>query len=230
MQFKSKHNSRREDKEAWIMDITTSRPFDLTLFAVTASEAVGSRKSHPVSRSSSCLNCRDPRDRSPLQPGPESNITNPTITDIFVYSAGSSASTTSTEGASMSSTSSSFGTSPVPLMHPNPSAVSQQRVRTAKSNVIIASNTSRSISTSSYVRSGTTASPANNVIQRASSEACLNRYSSNSTNNYSDLSNRWLKVIPSVKIRPRDCDEVPEEFRRAGIGLCFGGKTWQLSK
>ena len=35
----------------------------------------------------------------------------------------------------------------------------------------------------------------------------------------------WLKVVPSCKIRPRNCDEVPEEFRRAGIGLCFGGKT-----
>ena len=38
-------------------------------------------------------------------------------------------------------------------------------------------------------------------------------------------SDYWLKVVPSCKIRPRECDEVPEEFRRAGIGLCFGGKA-----
>ena len=39
----------------------------------------------------------------------------------------------------------------------------------------------------------------------------------------------WLKVVPSCKIRPRNCDEVPEEFRRAGIGLCFGGKKEYFS-
>ena len=39
----------------------------------------------------------------------------------------------------------------------------------------------------------------------------------------------WLKVVPSCKVRPRNCDEVPEEFRRAGIGLCFGGKNGYFS-
>ena len=34
---------------------------------------------------------------------------------------------------------------------------------------------------------------------------------------------RWLYVMPRQRVRPRECDEVPDEFRRAGIGLCFGG-------
>ena len=29
--------------------------------------------------------------------------------------------------------------------------------------------------------------------------------------------------VPGGRVRPRDCDELPEEFRRAGIGVCFGG-------
>ena len=35
---------------------------------------------------------------------------------------------------------------------------------------------------------------------------------------------RWLYVMPRQRGRPRECDEVPDEFRRAGIGLCFEGK------
>ena len=34
----------------------------------------------------------------------------------------------------------------------------------------------------------------------------------------------WLRVVPSYKVLPRNCDEVPDEFKRAGIGLCFRGK------
>jgi hypothetical protein len=33
----------------------------------------------------------------------------------------------------------------------------------------------------------------------------------------------WLNVVPCKRIRPRDCDELPDEFRRAGIGACFEG-------
>jgi hypothetical protein len=32
-------------------------------------------------------------------------------------------------------------------------------------------------------------------------------------------------VIPSQRLKPKVCDEVPDEFRRAGIGLCFEGKS-----
>ena len=32
-----------------------------------------------------------------------------------------------------------------------------------------------------------------------------------------------LRVTPAQVVRTRTCDEVPDEFRRAGIGLCFGG-------
>jgi len=49
------------------------------------------------------------------------------------------------------------------------------------------------------------------ALASASSESCLN--------------DKWwlLGVTPSPLYRPRSCDEVPDEFRRAGIGLCFGG-------
>ena len=29
--------------------------------------------------------------------------------------------------------------------------------------------------------------------------------------------------VPGGRVRPRDCDELPDEFRRAGIGVCFRG-------
>ena len=34
----------------------------------------------------------------------------------------------------------------------------------------------------------------------------------------------WLGVMPSHRVRVRDCDEPPDEFKRAGIGVCFKGK------
>ena len=39
----------------------------------------------------------------------------------------------------------------------------------------------------------------------------------------------WLTVVPCKRIRPRDCDELPDEFRRAGIGICFEGRNRYLS-
>ena len=29
--------------------------------------------------------------------------------------------------------------------------------------------------------------------------------------------------VPGRRVRPRECDELPDEFRRAGIGVCFKG-------
>ena len=43
--------------------------------------------------------------------------------------------------------------------------------------------------------------------------------------NLSDSNSTWYLVIPSQRLKPKVCDEVPDEFRRAGIGLCFEGKT-----
>ena len=34
---------------------------------------------------------------------------------------------------------------------------------------------------------------------------------------------RWLGVVPCHRVRVRECDEPYEEFRRAGIGICFKG-------
>ena len=36
----------------------------------------------------------------------------------------------------------------------------------------------------------------------------------------------WLYVMPRQRVRPKECDEVPDEFRRAGIGLCFEGNKF----
>ena len=47
-----------------------------------------------------------------------------------------------------------------------------------------------------------------------------------SDSNLTELS--WLYVTPAQRLRPRDCDEVPEEFVRAGIGLCFEGNNVHL--
>ena len=34
---------------------------------------------------------------------------------------------------------------------------------------------------------------------------------------------RWSGVVPCQQVRVRECDEPPEEFKRAGIGFCFQG-------
>ncbi len=52
-------------------------------------------------------------------------------------------------------------------------------------------------------------------LSRARSDLNLSGHSSDSN---------WFLVIPSQRIKPRICDEVPDEFRRAGIGLCFEGE------
>ena len=67
------------------------------------------------------------------------------------------------------------------------------------------------------------------LVKKSASEMSvktLGRKSCDHLNN----SDFWLRVVPSCKIRPRNCDEVPEEFKRAGIGLCFGGKKLNYSK
>jgi hypothetical protein len=40
----------------------------------------------------------------------------------------------------------------------------------------------------------------------------------------------WLTVVPCNRVRPRDCDELPDEFRRAGIGVCFEGREQWVTK
>ena len=32
--------------------------------------------------------------------------------------------------------------------------------------------------------------------------------------------------VPGRRVRPRECDELPDEFRRAGIGVCFKGNLF----
>ena len=34
----------------------------------------------------------------------------------------------------------------------------------------------------------------------------------------------WWGVVPCTRVRHRQCDELPEEFTKAGIGVCFKGK------
>ena len=34
----------------------------------------------------------------------------------------------------------------------------------------------------------------------------------------------WLNVVPSERLKPKKCDELSDEFKRAGIGQCFEGR------
>ena len=36
----------------------------------------------------------------------------------------------------------------------------------------------------------------------------------------------WWGVVPCTRVRHRQCDELPEEFTRAGIGACFRGGSF----
>jgi hypothetical protein len=124
-------------------------------------------------------------------------VVNPdrTITDVFAFAGTSSSS--STEISSSTSSNGSFTTSPIPMPAPLPP------LRTTRA---------RSITNTLPRDPGKFRVP---ILQKASSELNVKEV------NKSDY---WLRVVPSGKVRPRNCDEVPEEFRRAGIGLCFGGK------
>ena len=33
----------------------------------------------------------------------------------------------------------------------------------------------------------------------------------------------WVFAVPSVNVGYKQCDAVPEEFKKAGIGLCMSG-------
>ena len=39
-----------------------------------------------------------------------------------------------------------------------------------------------------------------------------------------DDNDSWLNIVPSEKVKIKKCDELTDEFKRAGIGLCFDGK------
>ena len=40
----------------------------------------------------------------------------------------------------------------------------------------------------------------------------------------------WVFAVPSKRLEPKQCDQVSEEFRKAGIGICLSGEKWsQLS-
>ena len=41
-----------------------------------------------------------------------------------------------------------------------------------------------------------------------------------------DDNDSWLNIVPSEKVKIKKCDELTDEFKRAGIGLCFEGKKW----
>ena len=39
-----------------------------------------------------------------------------------------------------------------------------------------------------------------------------------------DSETAWLFAVPSINVSYKQCDQVPEEFRRAGIGHCMSGE------
>ena len=115
---------------------------------------------------------------------------------VFAFTTGSS----SSEGFSSNSSNGSFGTSPTPL-----------QVRLQSSAICPAAKGSRS---------SQLLPPPSARLQKSSSEMSVKQLGQR------DNSEFWLRVVPSCKVRPRECDEVPEEFKRAGIGLCFGGEIY----
>lgn len=38
-----------------------------------------------------------------------------------------------------------------------------------------------------------------------------------------DPATSWVFAVPSVVIRHKQCDQLPEDYRRAGIGHCMSG-------
>ena len=122
---------------------------------------------------------------------------------IFELSTGSS-----TEHFSSSSSNGSYGTSPPPL---GPS-MSRDMSRDLRAQSV-AKMTHSGHHQSTIIKQS---------LVKSASEMSVKQLEKRNSNSDSDF---WLRVVPSCKIRPRNCDEVPEEFKRAGIGLCFGGKS-----
>jgi hypothetical protein len=64
-----------------------------------------------------------------------------------------------------------------------------------------------------------------NELEKVTRAAGMIRARSDMNINSDSSSGQWWLVIPSQRVRARVCDEVPDEFKRAGIGLCFEGKS-----
>ena len=113
-------------------------------------------------------------------------------------------------GFSSNSSNGSFGTSPVPAL-------------ASSSTTAVPSSTSGTATTvlrNMRAQSATPDSSSRQVqLQKSASELSVKHLGHHQRSQES-----WLRIVPSYKVRPRNCDEVPEEFKRAGIGLCFGGK------
>ena len=64
------------------------------------------------------------------------------------------------------------------------------------------------------------------ILQKSASElSVVKQLGQRHQHHHQELNQEpWLRVVPSYKVRPRNCDEIPDEFKRAGIGLCFRGK------
>ena len=130
-----------------------------------------------------------------------SSTTNTVTNELFAFvTTNSSAS----EGFSSTSSNGSYGTSPTPIPM-------QQQQASKSSNLGSAEPPKRGVR--SYTHQST--------LQKSASEMNVKQLGQRD-------SEFWLRVVPSCKIRPRECDEVPEEFKRAGIGLCFGGEKIQI--
>ena len=44
-----------------------------------------------------------------------------------------------------------------------------------------------------------------------------------------DPATSWVFAVPSVVTRHKQCDQLPEDYRRAGIGHCMSGDEGSLS-
>ena len=131
-----------------------------------------------------------------------------------VFAIVSSSSSSNHEGFSSNSSNGSFGTSPIPML--------------PQSNVVTsANNTSSTVQQFSQVPERNMRAQSVTQVRNITKNKCLLQKSASELN-VKQLGQQengpWLRIVPSYQVRPRNCDEVPEEFKRAGIGLCFGGK------
>ena len=202
------------------MDLSSSTPFDLAILA-RSDCIVHPHKTkllcHCTSNNSGNKN-KNPKNSS------NSNSHRTRSPEVFaIVSTGSSSS--NNEGFSSNSSNASFGTSsPIPMSsstglvqvvqhHPEgPPPMIPTRNMRAQSVTQVSSTHSR-FSTA--------------VLQKSASElSVVKQLGQRHQHHHHQEQNEepWLRVVPSYKVRPRNCDEVPEEFKRAGIGLCFGGK------
>ena len=65
-----------------------------------------------------------------------------------------------------------------------------------------------------------------NRVQKLNATVKIKRPNSVDLGELDRESHPWLYIVPGNRVRQRECDDRPDEFVRAGIGVCFKGRNW----